>query len=47
METAASFEVRNAPSSYPAVRAIVLPDHRATRRGTRVPAMGLGPTRRT
>jgi hypothetical protein len=26
METAASFEVRNAPSSYPAGRAIVLPD---------------------
>jgi hypothetical protein len=27
METAASFEVRNAPSSYLAVRAILLPDH--------------------
>jgi hypothetical protein len=26
METAASFEVRNAPSSYPAVRASILPD---------------------
>jgi hypothetical protein len=28
METAASFEVRNAPSSYPAVRASILPDRR-------------------